>query len=407
MGFLSTVLLALSSTIGGSRAEKPPVGLRPLDFEAAQATARIERRPVMLLLCTGEAECKRVALDMLKEIKLRQWFDEKVVAIQVDRNANVAIADRYRVRKTPTYLFVDAKGTEMDRIVGMKDSKTLRAEGDEILKGGDPMERLQKKRKGREADPEMRLRYADILCDRGDLDTALDEYLAVHQQGGAMGDEAFEELLRLARIYPKAADTIGGLAAALEPRIVAAEASDEEFARWLYLCSKLKLDTRRLGVHDTLAQFEGEQEERADELRNRIAPTLRDLFYTDRRYEDLSDLVVDARADFEARRAAHTKTASLGNEPETKRSLRLVREDTARDFEALIGVKRFSEATLLADALIGFDTSIATYEALVEVALRAENRAEAKLIAQRGRTDVRLDPKARMRIAPMFPLAPK
>ncbi len=407
MGSLSAVLLALSFTIGASPAENRPVGLRPLDFEAAQATARIERRPVMLLLCTGEEECKRVAEDMLKEIKLRQWLDEKVVAIQVDRNANAAIADRYRVRKTPTYLFVDAKGTELDRIVGVKDSKTLRAEGDEILKGGDPMERLQKKRKGREADPEMRLRYADILCDRGDLDTALDEYLAVHQQGGPMGAEAFEELLRLARIYPKAADTIGGLAAALEPRIVTAEASDDEFARWLDLCSKLKLDTRRLSVHDALAQFEGERKEQAESLRKRIAPTLRDLFYTDRRYQDLSELVADARVDFETRKVAHTKTAALGNDAETKRSLRLVREDTARDYEALLAVKRLSEATLLADALIGFDTSIATYEALVEVALRAENRAEAKIIAQRGRTDVRLDPKARMRIAPMFPLEAK
>jgi len=407
MAFLSAVLLALSFVSGESRAEKRPVGLRPLDFEAAQAAARIERRPVLVLLCTGEEECKRVATDMLKEIKLRQWFDEKVVAIQVDRNAAPAIADRYRVRKTPTYLFVDAKGTEIDRIVGLKDSKTLRAEGEEILKGGDPMERLQKKRKGREADPEMRLRYADILCDRGDLDTALDEYLAVHEQGGPMGAEAFEELLRLARIYPKAADTIGGLAAQLEPRILSAEASDEEFARWLDLCAKLKLETRRLAVYDALAQFEGDAQERAAALKQRIAPTLRDLFYTDRRYQDLSDLLVDARADLETRKAAHAKTVAAGDEAETKRSLRLVREDTARDYEALIGVKRLSEATLLADALIGFDTTIATYEMLVEVALRAENRAEAKLIAQRGRTDVRLDPKARMRIAPMFPLEAK
>lgn len=407
MGFLSAVLLALSLATGDSRADKRPVGLRPLDFEAAQAEARIERRPVMLLLCTGEEECKRVAEDMLKEIKLRQWLDEKVVAIQVDRNVNPAIADRYRVRKTPTYLFVDAKGTELDRVVGSRDSKTLRAEGDEILKGGDPMERLQKKRKGREADPEMRLRYADILCDRGDLDKALDEYLAVHEQGGPMGAEAFEELLRLARIYPKAADTIGGLAAKLEPRIVTAEANDEEFARWLDLCTKLKLETRRLAVYDALLQFEGDAKERADALKQRIAPTLRDLFYTDRRYQDLSELVVDARADFEARKAAHAKTVAAANESETKRSLKLVREDTARDYEALIGVKRMSEATLLADALISFDTSIATYEVLVDVALRAEDRAEAKLIAQRGRSDARLDPKARMRIAPMFPLAPK
>ncbi|MCY2960525.1 MAG: thioredoxin family protein [Planctomycetota bacterium] len=417
MSFLSSVLLALGALpavfpapVGGdARTDKRPVGLRPLDFPAALSTARVEKRCVLALFCDGEASCRTLSEDMLKEVKLRAWLDEKVVAIQVDKGAQLELSAKYRIRSTPTYLFVDAKGTELDRIVGARDSKALRAEGEEILKGGDPLERLQKRRKGRESDPEMRLRYADILCDRGELDAALVEYLAVHAQGGPMAGPAFEELLRLGRIYPKASEAIAGIAAAMEPRIQSADASDAEFERWFGLCRQLKLELRMLALHDALARFDGQAEvdaahkERAAALRKRIAPALRDLFYTDQRYADLGGLIEDALADFGARKARHAELATAGDASATKTSLRLLREDTARDYETLAAVKRLGEATLLADALISFDTTVATYDALIEGAQRANAGSEAKMLASRGRSDARIDPKLRIAIGPTIP----
>lgn len=413
MRSLSAVLPVLAALLAISAsaiaADKKPVGLRPIDYEAAREAARIERKPMLVLFCDGRDECRRVADGLLKEVKLRQWLDERVVAVQVDKTVGGEIAVKFRVRATPTYLFVDAKGVELDRLVGARDSKTLRAEGEEILRGGDPLERLQKRRKGRESDPEMRLRYADMLCDRGELDAALTEYLAVHAGGGPMGAAAFDEMQRLGRIFPKASEALSGMAGAIEPRVVGAEADDAEFARWFDLCRQLKLDTRMLRAYDALAAITSAQDvdaahaERAVELRKRIAPALRDLFYTDRRYADLATLVADALGEFEARKSQHADAAKAGDAAATKSSFALLREDTARDFETLVAVRRFGEATLLADALIGFDPTVATYDALIEHALRAGSEYEATMLAQRGRSDARIDAKLRAGIGPAIP----
>lgn len=421
MNSLSAVLLALATPFLAlsteARSDKRPVGLRSLDFDAAKSAARVEKRPVMVLFCAGEDECRRVAEDMLKEIKLRTWFDEKVVAIQVDALAQVDLARHYRIRTTPVFLFTDAKGTEIDRLVGARDSKTLRKDGEEILQGGDPLERLQKRRKGRETDPEMRLRYADILYDRGELDRALAEYMAVYTQGGPMAEPAFDELMQMQRLYPKAADAIAGIAGQLEPRLRSGKATDDEFERWFSLCRKLKSELRMLGMYDALAPIEGDElldppldpvvTARKAELRKRIAPALRDIFYTDQRYSDYAALVTDSLADFEARKTKHAAVLAAGDASATKTSLNRLRDDTARDYEALIGVRRLGEATLLADRLIGFDTTVATYDMLIEYALRAGLPGEARLLAARGRADARIDSKQRIRIGPTIPQGAK
>lgn len=421
MNALSAVLLVLAMPFLAlspeARSDKRPVGLRSLDFDAAKSAARAEKRPVMVLFCDGENDCRRIAEDMLKEIKLRTWLDDKVVAIQIDARTEVDLARQYRIRTTPVFLFTDDKGTEMDRLVGARDSKTLRKDGEEILAGGDALERLQKRRKGRETDPEMRLRYADILCDRGELDRALAEYMAVHAQGGPMADAAFDELMRMRLLYPKAADAIAGIAGTLEPRIRSGDATDEEFERWFSLCRKLKSEMRMLGMYDGLAPIEGDDlldppldpavTARKEEFRKRMAPALRDIFYTDRRYSDYAALVTDSLADFDARKTKHAAVLATGDASATKTSLDRLRDDTARDYEALIGVRRLGEATLLADALIGFDTTVRTYDLLIEYALRAERPGEARLLATRGRSDARIDAKQRVRIGPSIQLDEK
>ncbi len=406
MACLSPVLLTAALAFGADP-QKPgqPVGLRPLAYEAAQTAARIERRPILIVFCGASKECQKLATTTLIERHLRQWMDEKVVAIQLDPAQEAELVRLHRVRTAPTFLFVDAKGTELDRIVGARDSKALRTEGDDILKGGDPLERLQKRRKGREADPELRLRYADILSDRALLEEALSEYLAVHAMGGTAGQAAFDEIVRMGRIYPKAMDAIGGLASTLEPRVQRAEASDEEFERWLGLCKAATLDARLVWAYDALARVEGPQAERAGLMRARLATILRDVFYTDRRYADLAPLVTDVRAAFESRQAARAAeiAAAPGAENVARRSLQTLREDTARDYEVLVALKRLGEATLLADALISFDPTAATYDILIEHALRADSFAEAKALALRGRADPRIDAKARLKIGPQVP----
>jgi len=406
MACLSPVLLAAALAFG-AETQKPgqPVGVRPLAYEAAQTAARIERRPILIVFCGTSKEGQKLATTTLTERHLRQWMDEKVVAIQLDPVLEAEMVQRHRVRTMPTFLFVDAKGTELDRIIGARDSKGLRAEGDEIIKGGDPLERLQKRRKGREADPELRLRYADILADRALLEDALSEYLAVHALGGTEGQAAFDEIVRMGRIYPKAMDAIGGLASTLEQRVQKAEATDEEFERWLGLCKAATLDARLVWTYDALVHVEGPQAERAGPWRARLVTLLRDVFYTDKRYADLASVVTDTRVAFESRQAARAAelAAAPGAENVARRTLQTLREDTARDYEVLVALKRLGEATLLADALIGFDPTAATYDALIEHALRADSFGEAKALALRGRGDARIDAKARIKIGPRIP----
>ncbi|MBL8861250.1 MAG: thioredoxin family protein [Planctomycetes bacterium] len=429
MNALSAVLLALLASGGALQADRRPSGLRPLDFERARTVARVERRPVLAVFCAGPAELQQLAEGVAKDAQLRKWLAERLVAVALDRAAEPELAARYRVRRTPTYLFVDERGVELDRLVGARDGQALRGEGEEILKGGDALQRVDRLRVGREADPDLRLRRADVLADRGDLDAALSEYLAIHGSGGAAGVEAFDEVLRLARFHPRAADAVGAIVAALEPRIVAGRADEAEFARWLDLCTRLRFDTRLLHAYDALAprveaaepghdEHDAEVDPddpptsaedaaaraaRARELRARLAPLLRDVFYADRRYADLAPLLTAPLGDFAARRAAHGRVSAQGDPAETRRSLARLRQDTARDFEALVGVRQLSDALLLADGLVAFDPTAATYDALVDAALRAGSRAEAELVARRGREDARVDPRERARIGASIP----
>ncbi len=401
MRFLSVAALAVVPAL---QPQKGPVGLRELGFERARATAAIEKRPLLVLFCGADPACAKLAETTLRERKLRAWIDEKVVAIRLDPAAEPDLVNRYHVRTTPTFLFVDARGVEIDRILGFRDSAAVRAEGDEILAGGDALARLRARCAARPDDLDLKLRLADALASRGEMNEAVTGYLACYDAGGTHREAAFAALRWLGRAHPQPLDALVTLAARLEPAILAGTAGEPAVEEWLRLCGACGGETRVLGVYDALAAPE-EPVDGAPALRRRLAPRLRDLFYVDRRYADLAPLLGDPQAALAERKRKHD--ASREREPldtaAHKRALRDLRESTARDYETLIGLRRYGEAALLADKLIQADTSIATYDSLVEHALRAEAPAEAKAVALRGRADPRLDPKARSGIGPQFP----
>ena len=101
------------------------------DFNAAQAVAKKEGRP-MLLNFTGSdwcSWCVKMKKDVLDVKAFKDFADKGLVLVEVDfpnakkqsaaeKKANEALKDKYAVAGFPTFLLVDANGKELGRQVG-------------------------------------------------------------------------------------------------------------------------------------------------------------------------------------------------------------------------------------------------------------------------------------------------
>jgi hypothetical protein len=273
-------------------------------------------------------------------------MDEKVVAIQLDPAQETDL-----VRALPRAHDADVPVRRRQGHGARPHHGRARLEGaadrgDEILKGGDQLERLQKRRKGREADPDLRLRYADILADRAQLEDALSEYLAVHALGGAAGRPRSRRSCGWAHLpQGDGRDRRAGL----DARAARAEGrGDRRGVRALAGPVQGGHARRATRVaYDAMAHVEGPQAERAGVLRARLARSCA-TSSTPTSATPTSRQVTDVRAAFQAGKAARAAevAAAPGQENVARRSLQTLREDTSRDYEVLVGLRRLGEATL-------------------------------------------------------------
>lgn len=124
---VAAVALALYGA-GGSRPDAP-VGAR------AEKTAAGETPPRMLELYTPWCPSCSSMKPVVEELAARcAEAGVDIQAVDVSREENERIADRYGVRAVPTFLFLDANGAEAKRLVGAQTAKDLQV-GLEALGG--------------------------------------------------------------------------------------------------------------------------------------------------------------------------------------------------------------------------------------------------------------------------------
>jgi thioredoxin-related protein len=380
----------------------PPELFRALDLEGAVAAAKAERKYVLAVFTSaGSSDSKKLDMTTWTETKVREWMTLKAVPIKLDTAKNDDVALKLRIHTTPTIVFLDDTGHEIDRITGYVDGRVFLEEMKSIFGERDALARAKRRLADEPNDPHRRIDVAIALVDRGEFEAALEQLAWCWDQGLA-ADPSFaecrrtfllREVMRLARIHPKAADMLAARARAAYDRVVTCTAPESDIADLLVLDHELQQEERTLAAYDALDAAS----EQCAALRARLGPLIVDPLIDARRYEEaiahigdpralFNRMVADFRAESERLKRDHPKEAFVAID--TNR--RALRNRSARVYEALLGAKRYDDAESFTKLVLLFDGSGATHCALIVAALRIEAHGQAKALAAKALADPRL-----------------
>ena len=90
-----------------------------LSFNDAVAKATEAKKFIFIdFYTTWCGPCKMMDRDTFPDANVQKWLSEKAVALQIDAERDIALADRFRIDSYPTLLFLNPDGSEFDRISG-------------------------------------------------------------------------------------------------------------------------------------------------------------------------------------------------------------------------------------------------------------------------------------------------
>ncbi len=89
-------------------------------LEEGVAVRNATRKPALVFFYNGVArDCQRMREETFAAPGLQELMDN-FVCFELDARAHAALVERYGIFKVPTVLFLDPRGTEVDRAVGFK-----------------------------------------------------------------------------------------------------------------------------------------------------------------------------------------------------------------------------------------------------------------------------------------------
>ncbi|MDZ4773523.1 MAG: thioredoxin family protein [Planctomycetota bacterium] len=381
-----------------------PDMFRALELDAAIASAKTEKKNVLVVFQrAGTGDTKKLDTTTWVDRPVREWIGLKVVAVKLDVVKHDELATKMRVHVTPTLIFLNESGSEIDRITGYVDGRTFLAETKSIFGGADPVERARKRLELAPNDPHRRIDLALLLGDRGDFAASLAELMWCWDHGTEIdpsfaetrGSFLLGELLRLSRIHPPAGDALAGRAKGIYQRVVGCVVTESELADFLLLNRELQQQERTLAAFDALSSGT----EACVALRDRLAPLAVDPLIDSRRYKEALALIGDPRAYFN-RLGAEFRASSERIEKERPgdsltvidANKRAVRSASVRIYEALLGATQFDDAESFAQLVVAFDGRGATHCALIVAALKLEAHGQARALVGRALADTKLTP---------------
>jgi thiol-disulfide isomerase/thioredoxin len=154
--------------------EKPSV-FQPGSFAEAMARAK-ETGRWLVVDATAEwcGPCKQMDKVTWRDDGVVSWIGEHGAAIQVDVDAEQAVAKQLEIRAMPTVIaFKD--GEEKDRVVGFRDPKGLLGWLRGLERGETDLDRVRQEVAASGGDMQQRLRFAQTLLQSGRRDEATDE----------------------------------------------------------------------------------------------------------------------------------------------------------------------------------------------------------------------------------------
>jgi len=393
---LTVWLFSLASIVSPASSEGP---FQDLTADQALAAAKRDKKVVMIdFFTTWCGPCKKLDKTTWTDPEVQKWLAANTIALRLDAEVEVELAKTHRIESYPTMLFLNAEGTELDRIVGYKTPVEFLAQAKDALAGKNAVTRAKDKLVGHEKDPMVRDEYAKELARAGRYEEALAEYLWCFDEGGKERASyagvrlsfLLSDIGRLAKSYPPALKALEERRDAAEARLVGGSDSFDDALDAIAINKEMDTPQRALALYDRLRATKP----LPPQLRFAFSDELLELLVEARRYQDALDLFDNPEgyvtskiklSSFQGKRKADPDEDMNKALEEAQRYMRYALiSECSKMYEALLGASKPDVAAKVADELIEFAPTGQTYSILISSAVRAKADDVAKSLADRG-----------------------
>lgn len=383
-------------------AEEP---FQDVPFAAACETAKKENKWVLIdFYTTWCGPCKMLDKVTWKDTEVKAWLKDNAINLKVDAEADVELAKKYKVNAYPTIVILKSDGTVLDRLTGYRPPKDFLVSVNNLKNGKDSLALLKESMAGDKAnDPMVRLKYGRELANRGLYKEALAEYLWCFDNGlkynqsfaGVRTSFLLGDITGLSKELPEALDELKKRRDNAAKLIVNGEVTFDRVSELTNLNKTLKDQKKNLEVFDQLLA-KGKKE-----IAAKMVGQILDQLLSAHRYQDIIDNLGDLNDQMQKQFKGYQgleKYQSEHDNPNKEEMLASFKDYTvqicAKYFATLLGVKRDDEANKMADQMIRFNNRGTTYMALIQYALKADNKTVANFYLERGMKTVSDEDKA-------------
>jgi thioredoxin-related protein len=368
MMFLLT--LFASAWAACTQAQTP---FKDLSYDQAVANAAQQKKLVFIdFYTTWCGPCKMLDQTTLKDAWVRTWLAEHTVALKIDAEKELKLAEKLKVEYYPTLIFLNSEGKQVERVSGYVSAKDFRSIARDLPKGITELVRTQQELSKTPNDPNGRLVLAAALKRKGLIPDAFKEYIWC-LDNGTEHDPAFaqqrdgqviEDLLEIAELHEPARDEMFRRRDAAERRILDDRPQPGDVALFAQVSLAFMDGERVLSTYDAVAS------------RGAASPVLRILaeyafpaLLEAKRYDEIAKATdVPAKVD-EFIREGHRQLAEFTtSSPDDDAGCKLIVARSvapaAQRFQVLLGAGRADDARAVARKVLEFDKSPDTHHAL-------------------------------------------
>jgi len=347
---------------------------KSISYDQALKQAAQEKKLVFIdFYTTWCGPCKMLDQTTLQDAWVTKWLAEKTVALKIDAEKELKLAEKFKVEFYPTLIFLNPEGKELERLLGYVDAEEFRNAARDLDKGVTALERAQQDIAREPDNPRVHLDFAAALARKQRFAEAQKEYFWCLDHG-VEKDPAFArvrdervipELISLGQMHEPAQEELLKRRDAAERRILDGKAAPGDAALFGEVCLAVMDEEQLLSVYDALAA-RGSSSDGVKALLEYAFPAL----LAAKRYQDIAKAIdVPAKIDAvlsEGRQALADQPKSGADAGNGLRTMQIARtvSQAAEYFQVLLGADRPEEARAAAARILEFDRSADSQHAL-------------------------------------------